>query len=125
MKKNDIIEFEITDITGQGSGIGRVDGMAVFVPMTAVGDKITARILKVKKNYAFGKLESIIEESKMRIEPDCKCYSKCGGCAFRHITYEEEFVRVYMYIDIPSYRGGDGDYVFDYEGNIISKEYGK
>ncbi len=90
MKKNDIIEFEITDITGQGSGIGRVDGMAVFVPMTAVGDKITARILKVKKNYAFGKLESIIEESKMRIEPDCKCYSKCGGCAFRHITYEEE-----------------------------------
>ncbi|MBQ3969020.1 MAG: 23S rRNA (uracil(1939)-C(5))-methyltransferase RlmD [Clostridia bacterium] len=64
--------------------------MAVFVPLTAVGDKINARILKVKKNYAFGKIENIITPSKIRIEPDCECYSKCGGCVFRHISYEEE-----------------------------------
>ena len=90
LKKNDIIPLVITDITGQGSGIGRVDGMAVFVPMTAVGDEINARILKVKKNYAFGKTESIEKPSDKRISPDCECYSKCGGCVFRHITYEEE-----------------------------------
>ena len=90
IKKNDIIPLEITDITGQGSGIGHIDGMAVFVPLTAVGDKINAHILKVKKNYAFAKAESVITSSPMRIEPDCECYSKCGGCVFRHISYDEE-----------------------------------
>ncbi len=90
IKKNDIIPVEVEDITGQGSGIARVDGMAVFVPMTAVGDKINARILKVKKNYAFAKIEEITVPSAERILPDCECYSKCGGCVFRHISYEEE-----------------------------------
>ena len=90
IKKNDIVELEITEMTGQGSGIGKLDGMAVFVPMTAVGDKILAKILKVKKNYAFAKVESIIVPSESRISPDCECYSKCGGCVFRHISYEEE-----------------------------------
>lgn len=90
IKKNDIIELEITEMTGQGSGIGKIDGMAVFVPMTAVGDKISAKILKVKKNYAFAKVESILTPSGSRIAPDCECYSKCGGCVFRHISYEAE-----------------------------------
>ena len=90
IKKNDIIELEITEMTGQVSGIGKYDGMAIFVPMTAIGDKISARILKVKKNYAFAKIESIIVSSESRIVPDCECYSKCGGCVFRHISYEEE-----------------------------------
>ena len=49
LKKNDVIELNITELTGQGQGIGRYNGMAVFVPMTAVGDKIYAKILKVKK----------------------------------------------------------------------------
>ena len=90
IKKNDIIELEITEMTGQGSGIGKIDGMAVFLPMTAVGDKISAKILKVKKNYAFAKVESILTPSGSRIAPDCECYSKCGGCVFRHISYEAE-----------------------------------
>ncbi len=90
IKKNDIITTEIEEITGQGSGIAKIDGMAVFVPQTAVGDKINAHILKVKKNYAFAKVESIITPSENRIQPDCECYSKCGGCVFRHIAYEEE-----------------------------------
>ncbi len=90
IKKNDIIRLEITEMTGQGSGIGRHEGMAVFVPMTAVGDVINARVLKVKKNYAFGKIEEIISPSENRITSDCACYSKCGGCVFRHISYSEE-----------------------------------
>ena len=90
LKKNDIIPLEIVDITGQGSGIGRLNGMAVFVPMTAVGDIINAHILKVKKNYAFGKIENIETPSNMRITPDCDCYTQCGGCVYRHISYDEE-----------------------------------
>lgn len=90
IKKNDIIEIEITDISGQGSGIGRYEGMAVFVPQTVVGDIINARILKVKKNYAFAKIENIIIPSDSRTEVDCDCFYKCGGCVFRHIAYERE-----------------------------------
>ena len=90
MKKNDIIPMTVIDMTGQGSGICKVDGMAVFVPMTAVGDVIEARILKVKKSYAFAKIERIISASDNRIESDCSCYAKCGGCVYRHIPYNEE-----------------------------------
>ena len=90
MQKNDITDLEITDITNEGSGVGKYDGMAVFVPMTAVGDKISAKILKVKKNYAYAKCEKITEPSVDRIEVDCPSFDKCGGCVFRHINYSAE-----------------------------------
>lgn len=90
IRKNDVIDLEITEMSGQGSGIGKYEGMAIFVPLSAVGDKLKVRILKVKKNYAFGKVEEIVVPSEMRIEEDCRCFSKCGGCVFRHISYEEE-----------------------------------
>lgn len=91
MKKNDIVELEITDISSEGSGIGKADGMAVFVPLTAVGDIINARILKVKKNYAFAKIENIITRSQHRIDTDCGVFARCGGCTLRHIDYESEY----------------------------------
>ena len=90
MKKNDIIELEITDISHEGSGIGHHDGMAVFVPLTAVGDKINAHILKLKKNYAFAKVQEILTPSKERVEVDCNVFTRCGGCVFRHIDYNCE-----------------------------------
>lgn len=91
LKKNDLIQLKITSATAEGSGVGRTeDGLAVFVPMSAIGDELTVRILKVKKTYAFGKLEEIITPSPARIEPDCPNFSKCGGCVWRHITYAEE-----------------------------------
>lgn len=91
MKKNDIIELNITSAIADGSGVGKAgEGMAVFVPMSAVGDRLSVRILKVKKTYAFGKIEEILEPSKARIEPDCDCFRQCGGCVWRHIDYNEE-----------------------------------
>ena len=91
LKKNDIIKLKITSATAEGSGVGRTDeGLAVFVPMTAVGDTLLVRILKVKKNYAFGKIEELLEPAPSRIEPDCPCFERCGGCAWRHISYAEE-----------------------------------
>lgn len=90
MVKNEIIELDIVDMSESGSGIGKYNGMAVFVSGATVGDKITAKVLKVKKNYAFAKIEKINEPSKDRIESDCPVSSKCGGCAYRHITYESE-----------------------------------
>ena len=90
MEKNQIINLEITDISSSGSGVGRYDNMCVFVPQSAIGDVLEVRILKVKSSYAFGKIENIIEPSKTRTEIDCPSFSKCGGCVYRHISYENE-----------------------------------
>lgn len=91
MKKNDIVRLEITGYTQEGNGVGRTEeGMAVFVPLTAAGDIIEARIVKLMNSYAYGRLERVLSPSGDRIEPDCPVYSKCGGCALRHISYEAE-----------------------------------
>ncbi len=91
MKKNDVITLEITGITNEGNGVGRTqDNMAVFVPFTGVGDKISCKIVKLEKSYAYGIVDSIIEPSEHRCDSDCEAFYKCGGCSFRQFTYEQE-----------------------------------
>ena len=90
IKKNDRIPLKIESCSSNGSGVGKHNGMAIFVPATAVGDEITAHILKVKKNYAFAKVESIVTPSADRITPECPVYLKCGGCVFSHMAYDAE-----------------------------------
>ena len=102
MEKNEIIPLKITDVSIDGKGIGKYKGVAVFVPCSAIEDELEVKILKVKKNYAFGKIEKIIKASSGRIKPDCKVYPKCGGCAFRHISYEEELKIKEKYIKLVS-----------------------
>ena len=88
--KNDQMELSITAMSSEGAGIGRVDGMAVFVPGTAVGDTAFVRVIKVNRNYAVGKLLTLLEPSDSRVEPDCSVFPRCGGCVYRHISYAEE-----------------------------------
>ena len=90
MNKNDIFTAEIVDLTNLGSGVCRIDGMAVFVPNAAIGDVCRIKILKVKDRYAYGKIEELLVPSFDRIETDCPVFGKCGGCSFRHINYEAE-----------------------------------
>lgn len=91
LQKNQIIDINITSMTAEGSGVGKTeDGIAVFVPQSAVGDKLKVRILKVKKTYAFGKIEEIVKESEDRKTPDCPYFNQCGGCVYRHINYTAE-----------------------------------
>ncbi len=90
MRKNDIIKLKIYSITNEGSGVGRYEGMAVFVPFTAIGDEIDCRIVKLKKTYAYGIVDRILTPSKDRISVECSTYKKCGGCSFRHLKYEAE-----------------------------------
>lgn len=89
MKKNDTFETTILDLTIEGSGVCRIDNMAVFVPGTAVGDRIRVKIVKVLKSYAFGIVDALLEASPDRIAPACSL-KQCGGCVFQHVTYEAE-----------------------------------
>lgn len=90
LSKNDKIELNIDALTSEGSGVGRYDGLAVFVRGTVPQDKIIAHIIKRSKNYAIGIVDKMISPSPQRIESDCPYSQKCGGCSFRHMTYEEE-----------------------------------
>ncbi|MBR2282821.1 MAG: 23S rRNA (uracil(1939)-C(5))-methyltransferase RlmD [Ruminococcus sp.] len=89
-EKNKLYEAEITGITSEGSGVCRIDGMAVFVPETAVGDVLRVRIVKVLKSYAYGIIDELIKPSAHRTEQSCPAYHRCGGCVFRHMDYREE-----------------------------------
>lgn len=90
LSKNDKIELNIDALTSEGSGVGRYNGLAVFVNDTVPGDRIIAHIIKRSKNYAVGKIEKILSPSPSRIESDCPYSQRCGGCSFRNMTYDEE-----------------------------------
>ena len=89
-KKNDLVVLEITDLTEEGQGVGKCDGLVFFVKGTVMGDVVEARILKVKKNYAYAKVEKLLEASPYRVTPLCPVAGKCGGCQLQHLSYEKE-----------------------------------
>lgn len=113
MKKNELYTIEITGMTAEGNGVGRTaEGMAVFVPLTAVGDVISCKIVKVTKSFAYGIIDGIITPSPNRAESGCPVSEKCGGCTFRHINYSAElnlkdklvrdaFLRIGGFEDVP------------------------
>ncbi|MDR1927468.1 MAG: 23S rRNA (uracil(1939)-C(5))-methyltransferase RlmD [Oscillospiraceae bacterium] len=92
MKKNDRLVLEVTGMTLQGAGIARSGGVPVFLPGTCPGDTVEALILKEKGNCAFGKCMEVLRPSAQRVEPECPVFPRCGGCAFRHISYAAELV---------------------------------
>ena len=90
LQKNKVYRCQITDYTADGTGFAKIEGRAVFVPRTAVGDQCDVRIVKVTKNVAFGRVEKIVVPSAQRTAPACPVADKCGGCCYQHITYGEE-----------------------------------
>ena len=89
-KKNDLVALEITDLTEEGQGVGKCDGLVFFVKGSVMGDVLEAKILKVKKNYAYAKVEKLLEASPYRVTPLCPVAGKCGGCQLQHLSYEKE-----------------------------------
>lgn len=90
LKKNQDIELNIHGCTAEGSGVGKYEGITVFVSGAAPGDTLITHIIKVKKTYAVGIIKEILIPSPDRIPVDCPYFTSCGGCVFRHISYEAE-----------------------------------
>ena len=88
--KNQILEIKITDMGNDGEGIGKIDGYPFFIKDAVVGDRIRMRVVKVKKNYAYGRVEEIVSASPKRVLPPCPLYKKCGGCSIQAYSYEEQ-----------------------------------
>lgn len=99
MTKNEIIELEITALSSDGNGVGRADGMAVFVPFTAPGDRALVKIVKVQKSFAFGILHELLSPGPARVEPNCPVFGRCGGCALRQISYPAELAAKTAFVE--------------------------
>ena len=89
-KKNSLHDLHIDSYTAQGFGVARLDGRVVFIPGTIRGEDWKVQLLKVQKNIAWGRGVELLTPSPVRVEPDCPISGKCGGCQYRHMTYEEE-----------------------------------
>ncbi len=88
--QNQIARAVIEGYTSEGAGIARLNGCAVFVPGAVRGDDCDIRVVNVRSRYAWGKIERLYTPSPHRVVPDCRVFPDCGGCALRHLTYEEE-----------------------------------
>jgi len=87
IEKNKNYDIEIEDIGSNGEGIGRIEGLTVFVDNGVPGDKLRIQIDLLKKNYAIGRIMEIIIPSLSRITPQCPLASQCGGCQLQHVDY--------------------------------------
>lgn len=84
------VELQIEDVAFGGKGIGRDEGKAVFVPFTIEGERVTAKIVREKKQFAEGELVELLDPSPRRVAPGCPYFGRCGGCAYQHISYEHQ-----------------------------------
>ncbi len=88
VEKNKIYTAVINDIGETGMGIGKIDGFTVFADGALPEEEVKVLIVKVKKNYCFGKVMEIVKPSPYRTEPVCPVFKKCGGCQLMNMTYE-------------------------------------
>ena len=88
LELNKQYSFKIKDVGMNFEGVTRTeDGLTVFIPGTLKDEEVTAKIIKVNKNYALGDLKEISLASKRRVKPVCMYYYRCGGCEAMHTDY--------------------------------------
>jgi tRNA/tmRNA/rRNA uracil-C5-methylase (TrmA/RlmC/RlmD family) len=90
LKTGDHISVTIHDLAFGGEGVGRVDDFVVFVPFVITGETVEAEITEVKKNFARAKLLRVTAPSPQRVEPQCRYFTRCGGCQYQHLSYTEQ-----------------------------------
>ena len=88
--RGDLIELDIGGVTSDGRGVGRADGLAVFVAGALPGEHVAARICARKKSFAEASLVQVLKSTPGRAVPSCPNYAKCGGCSLQHADYQTE-----------------------------------
>jgi len=79
------LDLQIEKLVTGGSGLGRHDGQAVFVPLTAVGDQVKVEIVEQRKGFARARLTEVVAPGPGRQDPPCVHYGECGGCDLQHL----------------------------------------
>ncbi len=87
VQKNDYIDVVFEDLTHDGAGVAKVDGYPLFVPNGLPGEKAKIKVVKVNKNYGYGRLMELYEQSPERVDAPCPIYKQCGGCQLQYLSY--------------------------------------
>ncbi|MEI3599524.1 MULTISPECIES: 23S rRNA (uracil(1939)-C(5))-methyltransferase RlmD [unclassified Oceanobacillus] len=85
VKKNEYVTLTFEDLTHEGNGVGKVGGYPLFVPNGLPGEEAVVKVIKVNKNFGFGKLIELKSTSEERVDPTCHVH--CGGCQLQHMSY--------------------------------------
>ncbi len=89
-RAGDLCELAIERLAAGGDGVAHLDGLTVFVPRSAPGDRVRARIARVERRFARAEIEAILEPGPARREPPCPYYGRCGGCSWLHLGEAEQ-----------------------------------
>jgi 23S rRNA (uracil1939-C5)-methyltransferase len=92
IKKGQIVELRIEQSAFGGKGLAKVDGLAVFVELAVPGDRVLARIVRKKKNFAEARVVELLEPSADRVAAPCLYSGNCGGCKWQFLAYEKQLV---------------------------------
>ena len=84
------VDLKVKDVAFGGKGVGRDNGKAVFIPFTIDDERVSAKIVREKKQFAEAELVDLVEVSPHRIQPPCPYFGRCGGCSYQHIDYEHQ-----------------------------------
>ncbi|WP_308637851.1 23S rRNA (uracil(1939)-C(5))-methyltransferase RlmD [Paenibacillus silvisoli] len=90
VNKNEEVTVDIVGLTHEGEGVGRVDGFTLFIQGALPGERVRAKVLKVKKTYGYAKMLELVVGSPDRVEAPCAIYKQCGGCQLQHLGYEAQ-----------------------------------
>ena len=90
LKKNDLVNLTIEDMSSEGEGIGKTDGFTFFVKDAVIGDVIVGKVTKLKKTYGYARLEKIVTPSEYRVEAPCAFHKQCGGCQIQAMDYKKQ-----------------------------------
>ena len=138
IKKNDVFEVIIEDMSESGEGVGKLDGYIWFIKDAVIGDLIEAKAMKMKKNYGFARLMKVLKPSPARVKERCAVARQCGGCQLQMMSYEEQLKfkqrKVYNNLKriggldnlyLPGEGPGAGENVGDGEGDRAGGESGR
>jgi tRNA/tmRNA/rRNA uracil-C5-methylase (TrmA/RlmC/RlmD family) len=84
------VQLQIDDVTSEGVGVGRINGVVVMVPFCLPGETVLARVFRHRKNYAEGELLSVLTPSADRVQPTCPYFGQCGGCQYQHASIDAQ-----------------------------------
>lgn len=90
MQKNQLVKLEITDLSYEAMGVAHLDGMTIFVNNALPGEVVEAKILKVKKSFAFAKIEKLIKQSPDRVTIKLNQWVQTGLASLAHIKYDKQ-----------------------------------
>lgn len=87
-----VLALEVRRVVAHGDGLAELDGLKVFIPMSAPEERVRARIITRKRDYAVARIEEILEPSPLRVQPRCPLYGDCGGCHLQHLSHPGQLI---------------------------------